>query len=77
MGYSELNKTSEATVCARSDDRLDLTSMIHDPLIQLVMDSDGVTEEAMIALVDRIRTTLASRDCEINAARGSRLICSI
>ena len=37
-------------MCAGSDDRLQFASLLRDPLIRLVMDSDGVTEQEMIAV---------------------------
>jgi hypothetical protein len=36
-------------------------SLLHDPLIRLVMLSDGVTEDAMVALLSRVRQSLAAR----------------
>jgi hypothetical protein len=35
--------------------------MLRDPLIRLVMISDGVTEEAMIAVMEQLRQSLAAR----------------
>jgi hypothetical protein len=49
-------------VCAGSDDDVVLTGLLRDPLIRLVMESDGVTERAMIALVERVRRSLAARE---------------
>jgi hypothetical protein len=49
-------------VCAGSDDEAGLNSLLRDPLIRLVMDSDGVTEQAMIALVEQVRRSLAARE---------------
>jgi len=48
-------------VCARSDDAA-LARLLRDPLIRLVMDSDGVTEQAMIALMRQLRRSLAARE---------------
>lgn len=38
-----------------------LRGWLRDPMIRLVMDSDGVTEREMIALVRRVTTAVASR----------------
>ena len=35
--------------------------LLHDPLIRLVMLSDGVTEDALAALMNRVRRSLAAR----------------
>lgn len=40
---------------SESDDDGGFESMLHDPLIRLVMDSDGVTDEVMIALINQLR----------------------
>jgi hypothetical protein len=50
-------------VCARSDDAA-LARLLRDPLIRLVMDSDSVTEQAMIALMQQLRRSLAAREAE-------------
>ena len=44
-----------------------LANLIRDPLIRLVMKSDGVTEQAMMALIHQVRDALA--DCAGNAGR--------
>jgi hypothetical protein len=49
-------------VCAASDNKVALACLLRDPLIRLVMDSDGVTEQAMIALLDQVRRSLAARE---------------
>ena len=49
-------------MCAESDDRLEFARMLRDPLIRLVMDSDGVTEQEMIAVMDQLRRALAARE---------------
>ena len=36
--------------------------LLQDPLIRSVMDSDGVTEQAMIAILENLRIALAARD---------------
>jgi hypothetical protein len=48
-------------VCARADYDEAFTSLLHDPLIRLVMLSDGVTEDAMAALLSRVSQSLAAR----------------
>jgi hypothetical protein len=53
-------------VCVRSDDEAGFCSLLRDPLIRLVMDSDGVTEQAMIALVEQVRWSLAARERQMS-----------
>lgn len=36
--------------------------VLRDPLIRLVMQSDGVTEEVMIGVMQRLRHDLAARE---------------
>lgn len=36
--------------------------LLRDPLIRLIMDSDGVTMEAMVGVMQQLRQALASRD---------------
>jgi hypothetical protein len=36
--------------------------MLRDPLIRLVMKSDGITEQEMLAVIDRLRRILAARE---------------
>jgi hypothetical protein len=54
-------------VCVGLNDDEGLNSLLRDPLIRLVMQSDGVTEQAMIAVVDQLRRSMAAR-----APRDSR-----
>jgi hypothetical protein len=56
-------------VCAGSDDEVVSTGLLRDPLIRLVMESDGVTEQAMIALVEQVRRTLAARERPMGPCR--------
>jgi hypothetical protein len=42
-------------VRSESDDDGGFEGLLRDPLIRLFMDSDGVTDEAMIALIDQLR----------------------
>lgn len=48
-------------MCARADYDVTFASLLHDPLIRLVMLSDGVTEDAMAALMNRVRRSLVAR----------------
>ncbi len=43
------------------EDEAAFGNLLRDPLIRLVMKSDGVTEEAMIALMTQLRRSLAER----------------
>ena len=54
-------------MCAGSNDDAGLNSLLRDPLIRLVMQSDGVTEQAMIAVIDQLRRSLAARASRISS----------
>ena len=41
-----------------------VADLLQDPLTRLVMDADGVTEGAMIALIDQIRRSLQAREAQ-------------
>jgi hypothetical protein len=56
-------------VCARWFEQDGLPGMVLDPLIRLVMKSDGVTEEALTALMDQIRQSLAEREAHVTPER--------
>jgi hypothetical protein len=49
-------------VCARWFEQDGSPGMVLDPLIRLVMKSDGVTEQALTALMDQVRQSLAERE---------------
>jgi hypothetical protein len=53
---------------ARSDDESALLELLRDPLIRLVMCSDGVTEQTMIAVMEGLRHALAVRECQTHTA---------
>jgi hypothetical protein len=59
-------------VCAGLDGKEGVRALLRDPLIRLVMSSDGVTEQAMIALLDQLRQSLAEREHRHTATRASR-----
>jgi hypothetical protein len=40
---------------------LSIENLLHDPLIRLVMDSDGVTEDSILALIDEVRSASGRR----------------
>ena len=54
-------------MCAGSNDRDGFARVLRDPLIRLVMESDGVTEQAMINLLHHLRRSLVARDQAISA----------
>ena len=54
-------------MCAGSNDDEGLTGLLRDPLIRLVMRSDGVTEQAMIDVIDQLRRSLAARASRISS----------
>jgi hypothetical protein len=49
-------------VCARWFEQDGSPGMVLDPLIRLVMKSDGVTEEALTALMEQVRQSLIARE---------------
>jgi hypothetical protein len=55
----------EVSVAVGSDAEFGLANLIRDPLVRLVMKSDGVTEQAMMALIHQVRRSLTS--CASNA----------
>ena len=48
-------------MCTEQTTAPTLRVWLRDPMIRLVMESDGVTEREMIALVRRVTTAVASR----------------
>ena len=48
-------------MCVGSDHEERVATMLRDPLIRLVMISNGVTEQAMIAVMEQLRQSLAAR----------------
>jgi hypothetical protein len=50
---------------AGSDVEIRFPDLLRDPLVRLVMASDGVTEQEMIAVMDQLRQTLAARDAHM------------
>jgi hypothetical protein len=64
----------EVDVCAETECDATFGELLRDPLIRLVMASDGVTERDMIALRDQVRRALAahaSSSAMPSSARGS------
>jgi hypothetical protein len=49
-------------MCAGQNDVMRFPDLLRDPLIRLVMKSDGITEQEMIALMDQLRRALAARE---------------
>lgn len=48
-------------MCCEQTTAFTLRGWLRDPMTRLVMESDGVTEHEMIALVRRVATAAASR----------------
>ena len=48
-------------MCTQQTTAFTLRGWLRDPMIRLVMDSDGITEHEMIALVRRVTAAVASR----------------
>jgi hypothetical protein len=49
-------------MCGGPDDGLRFPNLLRDPLIRLVMASDGFTEQEMISLMGQLRRALAVRE---------------
>lgn len=49
-------------MCTTTYSTLTLTALLRDPLVQLVMRSDNVSENDHSALLYRVKQTLVSRD---------------
>jgi hypothetical protein len=49
-------------MCIASKNERGVIELLQDPLIRLVMDSDGVTEQTMIAILEQLRIALAARE---------------
>jgi len=52
-------------MCGGSDDGPRFPELLRDPLIQMVMRSDGVTEQHIITFVGQLRRTPAAREHRI------------
>ena len=52
-------------MCAETDCEARFGDLLCDPLIRLVMASDGVTEQEMLALRDQVLRALAARASSI------------
>jgi hypothetical protein len=57
-------------MCTASKNERCVIELLQDPLIRSVMDSDGVTEQAMVAILENLRIALAARDIK-NGAHGN------
>jgi hypothetical protein len=53
-------------MCAMAEGSLTLTTLLHDPLVQLVMRSDNVSEKDHTELLFRVKGTLEMRDRSID-----------
>ena len=56
-------------MCPTSKNERSVNELLRDPLIRLVMDSDGVTEQAMIGVLEHLRIALAARKQHVVRAR--------
>ena len=59
--------------CGGSDDGMKFSDLLRDPLIRLVMKSDGVTEQDMLAVMDQLRRDLAEREVPCAQPSAQRL----
>ncbi len=55
-------------MCPTSKNARSVNELLRDPLIRLVMDSDGVTEQAMIGVLEHLRIALAVRKQHVRMA---------
>jgi hypothetical protein len=46
-----------------------IASLLRDPLIRLVMNSDGVTEQDMIAVMNQLRRSLKAREGDMRSVK--------
>ena len=60
-------------MCTTTISTLTLTSLLHDPLVQMVMRSDNVSEQAHSDLLYRVQHTLALRASTPEPATQTRL----
>jgi hypothetical protein len=54
-------------MCAMAEGSLTLATLLHDPLVQLVMRSDNVSERDHTELLFRVKGTLEMRERSIDA----------
>jgi hypothetical protein len=54
-------------MCAGQNDEMRFPDLLRDPLIRLVMESDGVTEQEMNGVMDQLRRALAARECRLRS----------
>jgi hypothetical protein len=64
MNLSQISQNcpAEPAVSAGWDAEIWLDDLLRDPLVRLVMDSDGVTERDMIVLFDQLRRSRQRAD---------------
>jgi len=51
-------------MCPGEVPKLTFETLLHDPLVQLVMASDGVTLEELVSLLRRVSKARAAREAE-------------
>ena len=56
-------------MCPTSKNERSVNELLRDPLIRLVMDSDGVTEQAMLGVLEHLRIALAARKQHVRACQ--------
>ena len=56
-------------MCSEQTTACQLSDWLRDPMIRLVMESDGVTEHEMIALVRRVAVAAESRAQSLSPAK--------
>jgi hypothetical protein len=55
-------------MCTKQTTASTLRDWLRDPMIRLVMESDGVTDQEMIALLRRVSTAVESRSATVPSA---------
>jgi len=56
--------TPHDSVCAHDARPLTFESMLSDPLIRLIMDSDGVTVGELVAVMEVARSAVVAREAQ-------------
>jgi hypothetical protein len=60
-------------MCAGSHEESGIACLLQDPLIRLVMKSDGVTEQDMLAVMDHLQRSLTAREDRMSSVEQKQL----
>jgi hypothetical protein len=65
-GYTPCGANEKVTaMCTMTISMLTMAGMLQDPLIRLVMHSDGVSEQDMSNLLNRVKDSLEAREAPV------------